>query len=95
MSKTCGAESVRVEVLTASECGRCQQTKVLARSVIAEFNDARIQYSELNVVADIDYAVKLGVMSTPAIALNGELVFGGPPSRNKLYQAISVHLANR
>jgi thioredoxin len=93
MSKECETESILVEVLTASGCGRCQQTKKLAKNVIAEFNDARIQYRELNVVEDIDYAVKLGVMSTPAIALNGELVFPGPPSRDRLYQAISARLA--
>lgn len=77
-----------VEVLTASGCGRCLKTKTLARAVIAELNDSRVQYREINVVAEIDYAVKLGVMSTPAIAVDGKLVFATPPSRAKLRGAI-------
>ena len=37
--------------------------------VIAEFSEANIQYHEVNVVENIDYAVELGVVSTPAIAI--------------------------
>lgn len=85
-------DGVLVEVLTASDCGRCQKTKTLAKEVIAELNDSRVCYREINVVQDIDYAVQLGVMSTPAIALNGELVFASPPSRAKLCQAILQQL---
>lgn len=77
-----------VEVLTASGCGRCQKTKTLAKEVIADLNDSRVSYREINVVEEIDYAVRLGVMSTPAIALDGELVFAAPPSKAKLRRAI-------
>lgn len=87
--------TVLVEVLTASGCGRCQQTKALAKTVITEFVETDIQYREINVVDEIDYAVKLGVMSTPAIALNGKLVFPAQPSANKLRQAISERLASK
>ncbi len=84
--------SVLVEVLTASGCGRCQKIKVLAKAVIAELYDDRVHYREINVVDEIDYAVSLGVMSTPAIALNSELVFAAPPSKAKLQQAILARL---
>jgi thiol-disulfide isomerase/thioredoxin len=77
-----------VELLTASGCGRCQKIKALAKAVIAELNDDRVRYKEINVVDEIDYAVSLGIMSTPAIALNSELVFVAPPSKTKLRQAI-------
>ena len=81
-------KQVTVEVLTASGCGRCQKVKALAREVIAELGDSRVRYREINVVDEIDYAVELGVLSTPAIALNGELVFTSTPSPAKLRQAI-------
>lgn len=77
-----------VEVLTASGCGRCQKTRALAKEVIAELNDSRVCYREINVVDEIDYAVRLGVLSTPAIALDGKLVFPAPPSKAKLRRAI-------
>ncbi|MAT51170.1 MAG: glutaredoxin [Porticoccaceae bacterium] len=85
-------KTVWVEVLTASGCVRCQETKALAKVIIAELGNHSIQYREINVVDNIDYAVQLGVISAPAIALNGELVFPGPPSKAKLRQAILERL---
>lgn len=84
--------AVVVEVLTASGCGRCQKARSLAKEAIAELGDCRVHYREINVVDEIDYAVQLSVMSTPAIALNGELVFPGPTSKSKLHQAILERL---
>ena len=85
---------VVVEVLTASGCGRCQKAKSLVKDVISELDDANIQYREINVVEEIDYAVSLGILSTPAIALNNELVFAALPSKAKLQQAIRERLRN-
>ncbi|MBL4608834.1 MAG: thioredoxin family protein [Pseudomonadales bacterium] len=87
-------QRVLVEVLTASGCGRCLKAKSLVKDVIHELNDANIQYREINVVEEIDYAVSLGILSTPAIALNNELVFAALPSKAKLQQAIRERLGN-
>jgi len=88
-------KQVTVEVLTASGCGRCQKVRALAREVITELGDGRVRYCEINVIEGIDYAVELGVLSTPAIALNGELVFASTPSPAKLRRAIQRRLANQ
>lgn len=88
-------DGVLVEVLTASGCGRCQKIKSLAKEVIADLNDSRVCYREINVVDEIDYAVRLGVLSTPAIALDGELVFPAPPSKARLRRAILDRLEAR
>lgn len=77
-----------VEVLTASDCGRCQKAKALVKNVVDEFKKDAILYRDVNVVEEIDYAVKLGVMRTPAIAINGKLAFPVLPSMIKLRQAI-------
>ena len=79
---------VVVEILTASGCERCQKAKSLVKNVVNELNDAGIQYREINVVEEIDYAVSLGVLSTPAIALNNKLMFSALPSKAKLRKAI-------
>lgn len=92
MSGESESEHVLVEVLTASGCSRCQKAKDLAKKVIAELPDTAIQYREINVVEEIDYAVALGVLSTPTIAINGELVFPALPSASKLRQAILQRL---
>ena len=85
-------KQLMVEVLTASYCSNCQRTKTLVREVIAGLDDNRLQYREVNVVEEIDYAVSLGVLRTPAIALNGKLVFSSQPSAAKLRQAIQTYL---
>jgi len=87
-----GKRMALVDVLTASGCGRCQQARALVKEVTEELADHAIQYREINAVEDIDYAVKLGVMSTPAIAINGELVFPVLPSATKLRRAILERL---
>ena len=47
MSAETESQSVLVEVLTASGCGRCQKIKALAKAVIAELNDDRVRYQEI------------------------------------------------
>ncbi|MEX2352868.1 MAG: thioredoxin family protein, partial [Gammaproteobacteria bacterium] len=72
--------------------GYCQKAMALVREVIDELGDNRVHYREVNVVDEIDYAVQLGVLSAPAIVLNGELVFPSPPAKAKLRQAILKRL---
>jgi len=81
-----------VEVMTASGCIRCKRAKALAKKVIAELDDDRLLYREVNVIEELDYAVALGLLSTPAIVLNGEFVFSSLPSAVKLRQAIFERL---
>jgi len=45
---------------------------------------SNIEWREVNILKEMDYAVELGVLSTPAIAINGELEFSGLPSQKKL-----------
>ncbi|MBL4865877.1 MAG: thioredoxin family protein [Pseudomonadales bacterium] len=79
---------VMVEVLSSNNCSRCKKTKILVSEVIEELKNSNICYREVDVVEEIDYAVKLGVTQIPAIAINGELLFVAPPPKTKLRDAI-------
>lgn len=81
-----------IEVLTGSSCGYCQKAVALVREIIDELGGNRVHCREVNVVEEIDYAVRLGMLSTPAIALNGELVCTAAPSKTKLRQAFLSRL---
>ena len=83
---------INIEVFAAPGCKNCGKAKDVIRKLVAELGAARIQLREVNVVEEIDYAVKLGVLSTPAIAVNGELVFASMPSEKKLRQALQQRL---
>tara|TARA_R110002167_G_scaffold207882_4_gene411951 strand:+ start:1849 stop:2028 length:180 start_codon:yes stop_codon:yes gene_type:complete len=55
-------------------------------------DDNRIQYREIDVLEQLDYAVSLGVLSTPSIAINGELVFSSMPSLKRFEEELNKRL---
>jgi len=54
----------------------------------AERTVAGIEWRELSVLEDLDYAVELGVLSLPAIAVDGELLFSSLPTPHQLRDAL-------
>jgi len=82
------ANSVKVELLSVSNCNRCVKLKTEIVKLIHEFNEPRLNYQELDLVEDLDYAVSLGVLTTPSIAIDGQLVFSGAPKIHELKQAL-------
>lgn len=76
--------SIKVEVFTSPGCSKCGQAKEVLRKLAEEIGGGRIEWREVNVLEELDYAVNLGVLSTPAIAIDGELTFTGLPSARKL-----------
>ncbi len=75
--------TIKVEVFSSPGCGKCGHAKEVLRRIAQEL-DGGIEWREVNVLEEMDYAVSLGVLSTPAIAINGELAFTGLPSAAKL-----------
>ncbi len=84
--------SIQVEVFTAPGCGKCGRAKDVLKAVVETWSDNGIEWREVNILDEIDYAVRLGVLSTPAIAIDGELVFTALPSEKKLRQLIEKRL---
>ncbi len=74
----------KVELFSANWCPRCDQAKEDLQAVINELGTEHFDLCLVNVVKNLDRAVKLGVLSTPAIVVEGELVFAAMPSRKKL-----------
>jgi len=75
---------VKVEVFSSPGCGKCAQAKVVLKAVVNELGRDEITWREVNILEEIDYAVDLGVMSSPSIAIDGQLVFASLPSAGKL-----------
>jgi len=87
-------DKVLVEVFASPHCGRCGQTKQFVKDIVEELNLERLQWREVNVIEEIDYAVKVGVLSTPSIAINGELTFTGLPSKESFLNALKTQLTS-
>lgn len=75
---------IKVEVFSSPGCSKCGHAATVLRKLAEEMGSDKIQWREVNILEEMDYAVALGVMSTPAIAIDGILVFVGLPSAKKL-----------
>ncbi len=81
----------KVEVFTAPGCGKCGKAKDVLEDIVNKMN-RDIEWREVDILKEMDYAVELGVLATPAIAINGELVFTALPSQKQLMQALQDHI---
>ncbi len=82
--------TIKIEVFSSPGCGKCGHAKTILQKLAQELGG--IEWREVNVLEELDYAVALGVLSTPAIAIDGELVFAGLPSAAKLRADLEARL---
>jgi len=83
---------IKVEVFFSPGCDRCGQVFDTLKKIAQELGSERIEWREVNVLDELDYAVELGVLSMPAIAIDGELAFKSHPSVRKLRQVLKDRL---
>lgn len=84
--------TIKVEVFSSPGCGKCGHAKDVLRSLVDEIGGNKINWKEVNILDDLDRSVELGVMSTPSIAIDGELVFSSLPSAKKLRAELEKRL---
>ncbi len=84
---------INVEVFTAPGCGKCGRAKQVLQQVVASL--AGVTWREVNILDEMDYAARLGVLSTPAMAIDGELVFSALPSEKRLRQTLTERLGEK
>lgn len=75
---------IKVEVFSSPGCAKCAQAKAVLKAIAEELGQDKVTWREVNILEEMDYAVDLGVMSSPAIAIDGELMFSSLPSARKL-----------
>lgn len=86
------ATKVLIELFSTPGCGKCAQAKESLRAVAEAFGADRVNWREVDVLKEIDYAVDVGITAPPAIALDGELVFPTLPTAAKLRKALESRL---
>lgn len=84
---------VSVELLYSKGCSKCAEAREELRS--AAQSAGPVDWKEVDVAQHPNRAVELGVVSTPALAINGELVFPSMPSPSELRKAIRTTLGGR
>ncbi|HED11519.1 MAG TPA: glutaredoxin, partial [Caldithrix abyssi] len=80
------------EILSSPGCTKCSQARERLKRLAKERFPGQLEWREVNIMEELDYAVELGVLSTPAIAVDGKLEFKGLPSLDTLQSFIQNRL---
>lgn len=78
---------MKIEIFYTPGCSECVAAQAELRKVAQE-SVYDLEWRELNVLDDLDYAVELGVLTLPSIAVDGELVFTSMPTVTQLREAL-------
>lgn len=79
---------MKIELFYAPGCDKCAANRESLKFA-AESAGPDIQWLELDVLKNMDYAVDLGVLTLPAIAIDGVLEFPALPNVKQLVEAIT------
>jgi glutaredoxin len=79
---------MKIEIFYTPGCSECVAAHATLRKAAQEWVKD-LEWRELNVLDDLDYAVELGVLTLPSIAIDGELVFTSLPTDTQLREALT------
>jgi len=81
---------VEIEILTSPHCGPCESTKKRISAVVEKLRDevSDITVKLTDVMDNPEAVIRYGILSTPAVALNGKLSFVGVPNEEELLNRI-------
>ena len=74
---------MKIELFQTPGCSSCADSRGALRS-IAEETVPDVLWRDVDVMEEFEYAIELGVMSLPAIAVNGQLAFSSLPTPAQL-----------
>lgn len=82
-----------VQVLSTPGCAGCAKTKRLLAKVLAEFPG--VDWEEVDLIDQPELAERYGIMSVPAVVLDGKLEFTGVPKEDTLREKIKSFAERR
>lgn len=78
---------MKVEMFYTPGCSECTAAHARLRTAAQEAVE-NLEWRELNVLDELDYAVELGVLTLPSVAVDGKLVFTSMPTVAQLRTAL-------
>lgn len=85
---------MKVELFYSPGCSACSAAQAKLKEAVKEAVKD-IEWRELNVLDDLDYAVECGVLTLPSIVIDGELVFTSMPTVQQLREALMRRMTER
>ena len=77
-----------VELFFAAGCSKCAEARDALRE--AAKSSGRAEWKETDIAKNPNRAVDVGVVSTPAVAIDGKLIFSSMPTPSDLRKAIEA-----
>lgn len=84
--------TVQVELFYSPYCARCRNARAQLRAFTALWQAEGLQFRERDVLVELDRAVAVGVLQTPALAIDGRLIAGPVPSPRALKKLLRERL---
>lgn len=81
---------MKLELFYAPGCEKCAANREKLKQAAHDL-DANLEWRELNVLENMDYAVELGVLALPALAIDGRLAFPSLPNVKQLVDVMMRH----
>lgn len=85
---------VKIDVFVLPGCARCSAGLDTLKDIVQSFGANAFAWEERNLLENIDDAVRLGILSAPAIAIGGKLIFTALPSPEQLQVELAQHVAS-
>ena len=82
---------MKVELFYTPGCEKCADNKDKLRTVATELVPDLV-WRELNVLDELNYAVEVGVVTLPSIAIDGEVLFSSLPTCRQLRRELIKRL---
>jgi hypothetical protein len=82
---------MKIELFYTPGCEKCAESKEILKAA-AEQVVPDLVWRELNAVDELDYAVELGILTLPAVAIDGELVFATLPTPRQLRREMTKRI---
>jgi len=82
---------MKVELFYTPGCDKCADGKETLKAT-AERLVPDVVWRELNVIDELDYAVEVGVLTLPAMAIDGELVFSSLPTPRQFRRELTMRM---
>lgn len=86
-----GKKTVSVELFFAAGCSKCAEARDALRE--AARSALPVEWKEIDIGKNPNRAVDVGLLSTPAVAIDGELIFRTMPTASELRRAIQAKAA--
>ncbi len=84
--------SIKVEFFSTPGCSNCDRIGDRLKVIAQAFGEQMVTWRDINLLDELDYAVQIGVLTPPSIAIDGELVFPRLPNAAKLREELARRL---